>query len=88
MKRKHVIVEGGLDSDSEEECDIDIGIAIDDQNRGQRTRDIHVSRTKRKRADSLPASLPTFKPPSPLLPEKKRYQVFSFFFVFCFVFFG
>jgi len=78
MKRKHVIVEGGFDSDSEEECDVDVGIAVDDQNRGQRTRDMHVSRTKRKRADSLPA---TFKPPSPRLPEKKRYQVLNFGFL-------
>jgi hypothetical protein len=57
-KRKRVDIEGGLDSDSGEERDVDIEVVVDGHGHGQVSRMLHISQTSRKRPQSWSAPLP------------------------------
>jgi hypothetical protein len=57
-KRKHTLVEGGFDSDSGEEREVDMGVIIDGRGRGRLNRTLHVSQTGHKHAQSLPVPPP------------------------------
>jgi hypothetical protein len=56
-KRKRVVVEGGLDSDSGEERDVDIGVIIDGHGHSRTNRTLHISQNSRRRPQSLPPPL-------------------------------
>ena len=80
-KRKRVVVEGGLDSDSGEERDVDIGVIVDGHGRSRTNRTLHISQTSRRRPQSLPppplnsfpSALPNTNHPSD--EKSKRNQV-------------
>lgn len=90
-KRKHVFTEGGFDSDSNEELDVDIGITVDNQ--GYATKSYHLHRqptsSTSKTSDTTPgldSNLPHLSPnntkpadapdaPIPMEEKRKRKQV-------------
>ena len=80
-KRKRIIVEGGIESDSGEERDVDIGVTVDGRGRSRVSRTLHIQQTSSKRPQSLPAppsnSLPSASPSTsqPLGEKIKRKQV-------------
>ncbi len=85
-KRKRVVMEGGLDSDSGEERDVDIGVIVDGHGHSRVGRTLHISNTGRKRPQSLPAlpsnssrstvTLPSTNQPSD--EKRNRNQVWNF----------
>jgi hypothetical protein len=83
VKRKHAVVEGHFDTDSDEELDLDDGMLVDGHGRARKTHTVHVSQLKRKRANSLPGSLlkPTREEPpvNNSLPKEKRKQARNVF---------
>jgi hypothetical protein len=53
-KHKRVVVEGGLDSDSGEEWDVDIGVIVDGHGRSRTNQTLHISQTSCRHPQSLP----------------------------------
>ena len=83
VKRKHAVVEGHFDTDSDEDLDLDDGMLVDGHGRARKTHTVHVSQLKHKRANSLPGSLPKPTreelPVNNSLPKEKRKQARNVF---------
>lgn len=82
IKRKWCATKATIDSDSEEERDVDIGISVDAGGLARTIRQLHSSPTKHTRvtATHIPPVFTTFEsppaPPPSTQPEKpKRKQV-------------
>jgi hypothetical protein len=78
-KRKRVLCETALDSDSEDEQDVDVGTVVNRQGHSTSSRRVHVEQAPPKRAKSGPSLKPSATsagavgdPPS---TKEKRKQV-------------
>lgn len=81
-KRKNVFVEGGFDSDSEEEIDVDIGMTVNKQGYATSSRHLHIETTASKHTNRLSPlhseHTEALKQPEASVPpeeKKKRKQV-------------
>jgi hypothetical protein len=88
-KRKSVVCETGIDSDSGEERDIDVGILVNNQGHRRSSRQIHIEQASANRLKSTPllqpaatfSNSPSHSPPTHKTPtEEKRKQVSVIFF--------
>jgi hypothetical protein len=83
-KSKRVFCETGIDSDSDEERDVDVGIQLDNHGRATTNRHLLIEKTllKRPKGAQMPPSLRTpiaaSSSPPPKQTEKKK-QVFELF---------
>jgi hypothetical protein len=77
--RKRVLCETGLDPDSGDELDIDIGTVVNSQGRGASSRHVHVAQAPPKRAKSGPSWKPSNTPADAVgdvpAAKEKRKQV-------------
>lgn len=88
-KRKRVVCETGVDSDSGEERDIDVGILVNNHGHRRSSRQIHIERASSKHPNNTPllqpagtfSNSPSHLPPTQQTPtEEKRKQAGVIFF--------